>query len=310
MSIEVRYIPSLKNPLVMAITINDGADAAKINEMIAALNYNGYEVLAFDGTRITSFIPRTGELTPTKFIVILKTKHTVDGSFDTSVPTAFQSIAHLGALLKGNQKLVEGMPEPVVVKLAPRKVTINLPGLEDNSIVPETQDFAGILAAITKLVRRWLDTKAGQYTIVANTQFKKNILYNESEMALQFNVDVSYLKGKLSINFESITKQESSAYLIMFRQVFFTVSIEPPAHPADFFDPSVTWEDLAGKIDKDNPPVYVQNVQYGREIYVLLTSDMSSSELKAHLDGSLEYQKGTITTKDDLKTKNMNKRIN
>ena len=128
MSIEVRYIPSLKNPLVMAITINDGADAAKINEMIAALNYNGYEVLAFDGTRITSFIPRTGELTPTKFIVILKTKHTVDGSFDTSVPTAFQSIAHLGALLKGNQKLVEGMPEPVVVKLAPRKVTINLPG--------------------------------------------------------------------------------------------------------------------------------------------------------------------------------------
>ena len=129
-------------------------------------------------------------------------------------------------------------------------------------------------------------------------------------MALQFNVDVSYLKGKLSINFESITKQESSAYLIMFRQVFFTVSIEPPAHPADFFDPSVTWEDLAGKIDKDNPPVYVQNVQYGREIYVLLTSDMSSSELKAHLDGSLEYQKGTITTKDDLKTKNMNKRIN
>lgn len=120
---------------------------------------------------------------------------------------------------------------------------------------------------------------------------------------------MSYLKGKLGINFDSISRQETSAYLVMFRQIFYTVSVEQPVNPADIFDESVTWQDLAGKIDAKNPPAYVQNVQYGREVYVLLTSNMSSSELKTHLDGSLEFQKGTVTTSDDIKTKNLNKQI-
>ena len=295
---------------VAVIIVNEGANAEEINKMIAALDYNAQIILAFDGSRITSFIPRTGELTPTRFILVIKVKHTIDGTFDMSVPNAFRPITFPGALLRGNKKLVEGMPEPVVVPLAPRKITIDLPGLVNNSIVPKTMDFAGVLAATTALLQRWFDMKPGQ-SIAANTQFKKNILYNESEMALQFGVDVSYLKGKLGINFESITKQESSAYLVMFRQIFFTVSVEPPVHPADMFPESVSWQkDLAGKIDNNNPPVYVMNVQFGREVYVLLTSNMTSSELKAHLDGSLEYQKGTITTKDDAMTKSLNKRIN
>ena len=41
------------------------------------------------------------------------------------------------------------------------------------------------------------------------------------------------------------------------------------------------------KIDANNPPCYVQNVQYGREVYLLLQSSMSSSDLKAHVEGNL-----------------------
>lgn len=291
--------------------VNNGPNAQEINRQIGALNYRPEEILAFPGSSITSFIPRTGELTPQKFIVVTKTKHTVSGSFDIAVPNARRDITYPGALLLANQKLVEGVPDPLVVPKAPRRLTIDLPGLtDDNSIVPDTMDYAGVSAGINKLINHWLETKAQTFTIAANTEFKRNILYNESEMALQFGVDVSYLKGKLGLNFDSISKQESSAYLVMFRQIFYTVSVEQPVHPADIFDESVTWQDLAGKIDAKNPPVYVQNVQYGREVYVLLTSNMSSNELKTHLDGSLEFKKGTITTNDDIKTKNLNKQIN
>ena len=292
-------------------TVNNGPNAQEINQQIGALSYVPEEILAFPGSSITSYIPRTGELTPQKFIVVTRTKHTVSGSFDIAVPNARRDITYPGAMLLANQKLVEGVPDPLVVPKAPRKITIDLPGLtDDNSLVPETMDYAGVSAGINKLITHWLDTKSQQFTIAANTEFKRNILYNESEMALQFGVDVSYLKGKLGINFDSISKQETSAYLVMFRQIFYTVSVEQPVNPADIFDESVTWQDLAGKIDAKNPPAYVQNVQYGREVYVLLTSNMSSTELKAHLDGSLEFQKGTVTTSDDLKTKNLNKQIN
>ena len=292
-------------------TVNNGPNAQQINQQIRALRYVPEEILAFPGSSITSFIPRTGELTPQKFVVVTKTKHTVSGSFDIAVPNARRDITYPGALLLANQKLVEGVPDPLVVPKAPRRITIDLPGLtDDNSLVPETMDFAGVSAGINKLIGHWLDTKSQQFTIAANTEFKRNILYNESEMALQFGVDVSYLKGKLGINFDSISKQETSAYLVMFRQIFYTVSVEQPVDPADIFDESVTWQDLAGRIDEKDPPVYVQNVQYGREVYVLLTSNMSSTELKAHLDGSLEFQKGTVTTSDDVKTKNLNRQIN
>lgn len=291
--------------------INTGPNAKKINEQIRALNYVPEEILAFPGSTITSFIPRTGELTPQKFVVVTKTKHSVSGSFDIAVPNARRDITYPGAMLLANQKLVEGVPDPLVLPKVPRKLTIDLPGLtDDNSIIPETMDFAGVSAAINKLINNWPETKSQTFTISANTQFKRNILYNESEMALQFGVDVSYLKDKLGINFDSITRQETSAYLVMFRQIFYTVSVEQPVNPADIFDESVTWKDLSGRIDDKNPPAYVQNVQYGREVYVLLTSNMSSTELKAHLDGSLEFESGSIITKRDSQTKNINRQIN
>lgn len=292
-------------------SVNNGPNAEEINKQIEAMDYNPEEILAFSGDSISSFIPRTGELTPQKFVVVTKTKHTVSGSFDIAVPNARRDITYPGALLIANQKLVEGMPDPLVVPKSPRKITIDLPGLtDDNSTTPKTNDFAGVSAGINALIQNWLETKSQTFTVAANTEFKKNILYNESEMALNFGVDVSYLKDKLGINFDSITKQESSAYLVMFRQIFYTVSVEQPEHPADIFADSVTWQELSEKIDAKNPPAYVQNVQYGREVYVLLRSDMSSEQLKGHLDATLEFQNGSVHTSDDINSKKLDKQIN
>ncbi len=293
-------------------TINSGPNAQEINRRIGALDYRPEEVLAFPGESISSFIPRTGELTPQKFVVVTKTKHTVSGSFDIAVPNARRNITYPGALLLANQKLVEGIPDPLVVPMAPCRLTIDLPGLttEDNSVIPESNDFAGVSGGINKLIDHWLTAKSPRYTIAANTEFKKNILYSESEMALHFGVDVAYLKGKLGINFDAIMKQETSAYLVMFRQIFYTVSAELPQHPADIFAESVSWKDLSGKISAKTPPVYVQNVQYGREVYVLLRSEMSSTELKGHLDATLQFKNGTVETSDDVQSKKLNKQIN
>lgn len=290
--------------------VNTSPNAQKINQEIKSLKYNPDEILAFSGDSITSYIPRTGQMKPDEFIVVTKTKHTVTGSFDIAVPNARRDITFPGALLIANQKLVEGVPNPLVVAQSPRKLTIDLPGLtDDNSIVPKTMDYAGVSAAINSLTNHWLKTKASTFSIPANTEFRKNILYNENEMALNFGVDVTYLKGSLGLNFDSISKQESSAYLVMFRQIFYTVSVEQPLNPADVFADEVKWADLKDRINDQNPPAYVQNVQYGREVFVLLRSSMSSSQLKGHLDATLEFNNGKVHTTDDAATKALNKQI-
>ena len=297
--------------MAKVIPPSESPNAEEINKNIRGLNYNPQEILAFSGDRITSFIPRTAKQTPDKFIVVTKTKHQLSGNFDIAVPNARKDITYPGALLVANQKLIEGVPDPLVVETRPRKITIDLPGLtDDNSELVEKYDYAGVTAATNKLINHWLETKAPQFTIAANTEFKKNILFNEHSMALSFGVDVSYMKDKLGINFDAITNQQTSAYLVQFRQIFYTVSAELPQSPADIFAPSIKWEDLAQKIDAKNPPAYVQNVQYGREVYLLLQSNMSSTDLKAHLDATLEFNKGSVKTDNDVSTKSLNKNIN
>ena len=60
---SLKYFTNRKESETMA-TINSGPNAQKINQQIGALDYRPEEILAFPGSSISSFIPRTGELTP------------------------------------------------------------------------------------------------------------------------------------------------------------------------------------------------------------------------------------------------------
>lgn len=291
--------------------INRSENAKAINEGVRSLEYKPEEIMAFAGEHITSFAAKSGETKGDKFIVVTKEKHSVSGQYDVAVPNARKDITYPGGLLVGNQKLVEGVPDPLVLKKRPMHLTIDLPGLtEDNNILVERNDYAGVMEGTNKLLDNWLKNKSTQYMISANMQYKKSILYDKKSMALTFGCDVEYMQGKLGIDFDLITKQEHSAYLIQFRQIYYTVSAELPQAPADVFADEVTWNDLQNKINKNNPPCYVQNVQYGREVYLLLQSDLSSSDLKAHLDASLNVKDGSVSTNADVKSKEMNKNIN
>lgn len=290
---------------------NEGQNAELINEEIRSLTYRPEEVMAFSGENVTSFVPKTGKSVAEKFIVTTKTKHDMSGQYDIAVPNARKDITYPGALLVANQKLIEGVPDPLVVKRRPMNLTIDLPGLtQDNHVTVEHNDYTGVTEGINELLDNWLETKAKKYAIAANMQYKKSILYDKKSMQLKFGCDVEYMESKLGIDFSSITEQETSAYLIQFKQIYYTVSAELPSSPADVFDDSVSWEKLKNKVDNNNPPCYVQNVQYGREVYMLLQSDMSSAELEAHINANMKFTDGSVDVKAEATVKNANKRIN
>lgn len=290
---------------------NESQNAELINEEIRSLTYRPEEVMAFSGENVTSFVPKTGKSVAEKFIVTTKTKHDMSGQYDIAVPNARKDITYPGALLVANQKLIEGVPDPLVVKRRPMNLTIDLPGLtQDNHVTVEHNDYTGVTEGINELLDNWLETKAKKYAIAANMQYKKSILYDKKSMQLKFGCDVEYMESKLGIDFSSITEQETSAYLIQFKQIYYTVSAELPSSPADVFDDSVSWEKLKNKVDNNNPPCYVQNVQYGREVYMLLQSDMSSAELEAHINANMKFTDGSVDVKADATVKNANKRIN
>lgn len=290
---------------------NTSSNAKAINDGIKALTYRPEEVMAFQGETITKFIPKKGQMEEDKFLVTTKTKHKISGKYDIAVPNSRKDITYPGALLIGNEKLVNGVPDPLVLHRRPMTITIDLPGLtENNHILVERNDFAGVTRGINILINNWLKNKADTFAISANMSYKKSILYDKKSMALTFGCDVEYLQNRLGIDFQSITSQESSAYLIQFKQIYYTVSAQLPQSPADVFADDVTWDDIHYKISNENPPCYVQNVQYGREVYLLLQSSLSSSQLKAHVEGNIELSGTNVSTKNDTDTKSMNRNIN
>ena len=266
-----------------------------INEKIIGLQYEPEKILAFNGTTITDFVPKSGKMKNDVFIVTTKTKNTMSGDYDIAIPNAYTSIAYPGALLVANSKLVEGTPTALAAKRAPIVLTVNLPGLmKEGSVKVKNPEYGEVMAAINKILEQWYDKEGKDHAIPCNIQYNSSILYDEKTMALKFGCDVDYLENKLGIDFNAIRSQKKSAYLMQFKQIFYTVSVESPAQPADVFADDVTWEDISHKINNENPPVYVQNVQYGREIYFLMESSMSSKELEAFVNTSLKFEDSKI----------------
>ena len=107
----------------------------------------------------------------------------------------------------------------------------------------EVPDFGSVLGGINSLLNVWFETKGKDFSIPANMQYKKSILYDEKAMALAFGCDVSYMQNKLGIDFNMIREQKKSAYLMQFRQIYYTVSTSLPKNPADVFADSVTWKE-------------------------------------------------------------------
>jgi hypothetical protein len=67
-----------------------------------------------------------------------------------------------------------------------------------------------------------------------------------------------------------------------FRQVYYTVSAELPQNADEVFADSVTKQVLINnKVDSENIPAYISSVTYGREVYVVVTSNTSKTSLNA-----------------------------
>lgn len=268
----------------------------EINNNIYNLQYSSDEVLKFNGNMVTNFVKYESEFDNNNFIVKTRTLNAVDGNYDIAVPNAYQSIAYVGSLILGNSKLVDGSPQPLVTGRNPMNFTVDLPGMTiDNSFVVDDPSYGNVLAAINGLLNRWLEKYQGEYEIPANLQMQSSIVSDEKQMSLKFGCDVKFLTDKLGIDFNAIAKKEKSVYLVQYKQIYYTVSAESPKQPSDVFSDDVTWDVLQKKgVNNSNPPMYIENVQYGREIYIKFESELSDYELSAALSGKITTEDGLV----------------
>ena len=274
-----------------------------INETIYSLNYKPEQVLAFKGNTVGNVEPKTGTHSDGKYIVVNREKRTMSGVFDTAVPTSNLDVTYPGATLLANSKLVDGNPQALVAKRGPVTLTIDLPGMgsEATRQIPEAS-YDLVRGATNDILNDWYARCGGKYQVPANMTYKSDLVYDEKSMQLKFGCTAGFARQSLGIDFEAITKKSKAVFLVEYKQVFYTASVKPFTQPSDAFDSTVTAEQLGySGMNNDNPPAYVGNVVYGRQVFVKFESTAKSYELAAMLKSAITVKGVTISP--DISTK-------
>lgn len=164
---------------------------------------------------------------------------------------------------------------------------INLDGFGQNRIVGSPSNATVDAAIIDMLEKNTLSTVAKVYS-------KKVEMHSLDQAMLEAGVDISWGGNNLSGSISKTTELEKHSLLLTFIQPYYTVSIEEPASPNDFFDKNVNLEDLKAKITQGNPLCYVSSVTYGRILFARFSSTKSFSEIEAVVSASFSNVNGNL----------------
>lgn len=256
----------------------------EIDEKIRALDYVPEKLLALSGSPVTNFVPVTDKFDGGKYIVIKNELNKIEGqSYDIAVMNAQTNITYPGALLLANRHLAENNPDVLAVPCKPITLRVDLPGMtDDGTIRVEKPAYSAVNSAVNELLNRWEKNYSKTHKIVSNQQYIESMVYNESQLCVKFGCNIKHLENSLGLDFSSGHNNQKRTFLVQYKQIFYTVSVDTPSGPSDIISDEVTWKMLQDRgVNKDNPPVFVSNVAYGRNIFIKLETSSTDTNVEA-----------------------------
>ena len=205
-----------------------------------------------------------------------------------------ESIAYLGLnddiiwpgnLVKGD-RAHDFIYEPISVKRAPVTLSISIESSSTgSSIVQEVNDpkLSTVRQGITDLLKKAItsDTK-----VPAKVEFSYEQIFSKSQMNLFVKADVSYGAGDLHTQFNWDQVSNKTRIMAKYRQIYYSIDVDVPMSPLDFFDPSVTPSQLEQAMGPGSCPMYVAGVSYGLMAIMCIETEFSYDQMKLALDAS------------------------
>lgn len=219
------------------------------------------------------------------------TRYTETGRFDELV--AFQpNSATLwpGTVVRG-QDASNGVLVPIGVALAPVTFSVSLENIDGS---PVGNMDAPSLSSFREQRNQILSADVTGAT-PASLDFEVVQVNSESQLSVAIGADVSWPGGPdISASFDFQSSEQKTKVLVNFTQAYYTVDVDTPLTPSDFFVDGTTVEDLEPWMDDASPPVYVQSITYGRRVIFSVQTSRSASEVKAALEASYGFAGGGV----------------
>jgi hypothetical protein len=181
-------------------------------------------------------------------------------------------------MLGQGASLARGVLDPITVPRGAGSVLLtDINGGTVNTVTLDEVTRTAVTEAQNEIVRN----HSGELT--ADFEMSMTRIRTRQELQIALRMNASYLGiFSASARFDYDEREAKTYFLVSLRQTFYSMSFDRPARPHEFFAEDVSLETVAPHVGPGNPPVYVDQVDYGRIFLLLLESreaevDMESS---------------------------------
>ncbi len=243
-----------------------------------------------DGT--TSAQPVKGRQTVGNAVIICTTtQHTLKKNLsEVAILSPSAGVIFPGALIRADQDMMEGHPQPIVLPRAKLNLNLDLPGLKEpgGMVLPNSSN---VMKFLNKALEQWNKIPASQgYVNAARSFLQVSQSFSSQQVALELGFKAEWASGNASAQVGVASTTEKSVVVAYFKQVFYTISMDPPETPASVFAASVTLKQAQRAFDEAHPPAYVRSIDYGR----ILMIKMESSKVDTSFNLKAAFQQGAF----------------
>ena len=302
------YSGCTKDPVSPTVATNDGAS---INAYIQKLSYNPESMLDYQSTGgqssstevVSSDTATSTSSSGDQQVTCVSTTYNLKQNFeDIAILRPTSGVIWPGALVKGNQSMMDGLPDPITLPRAPVTFKIDLPGIGENGVqTVENPTNSNIQAAIDKSLE-WWNANAYQegYVNSASSSYKVKTAYSSKQIALDVGLNAEWATGDVSAQFNYQSNEQKTVVMAVYKQAFYTITMDSPASPDAVFSKDVSLDQVKSVMNDAAPPAYVQSVTYGRIIMFRMETSYKASSYDIEsafkyaagvsVDGSLEAE--------------------
>ncbi len=275
-------------------------ESTEISDFISGLSYNANALLNVKDTggkpseRTLKNEVNSNPSTSLGYTTSCNSKfYNLEANFDdVAILRPTNGIIWPGALVVGDQGMLDGMPNPITLSRSPLKLRLDLPGIgAQGNIEVEDPKNSTVQSSIDDALE-WWNANAYQegYVNASNSSYQANTSYASKQLSLDVGLNVEWANGSVASQLEYESSSTKRVAAMVYKQVFYTVTMDTPKKPVDVFGSDVTLSDVKSAMDNSTPPAYINSVSYGRIImFRMETTDMRKS---IDLDLVLEYATG------------------
>jgi hypothetical protein len=198
-----------------------------------------------------------------------------------------------GSVVQG-KSILTGVLEPVILPRTPGTLTLHdltFGGSDEKkfSVTISNPSDATVQDAIQQLLLQKLTS--GQ---PARMTFSLQQVFTLEQAMLKIGASTSWLPGRIKRNFELLSRNNKSQFIVRFVQSYYSVSFSPPASPVAFFTKKATYNNAVINIKSSNgepnPPAYISEITYGRELWLLIESNEEPEAIDKTLNAAFNTE--------------------